>query len=74
MEPRHSPPDPAARPAQDGYVSRIDPAKEFEVGYWSRKFGVSKPELRAVIAQVGNATAEVRAALARRAQGADAGN
>lgn len=50
---------------QDGYISRIDAGKEFEVTYWSRKFGITKAALREVIAQVGDRTQEVREAVTR---------
>ena len=48
--------------------ARIDTAKEFEVTYWSRKFGVTKAMLREIVAQVGDRAAEVRRALAQRGQ------
>jgi hypothetical protein len=48
--------------------TRIDTEMEFEVTYWSRKFGVTKALLRQVVAQVGDRAAEVKHALAQRGQ------
>jgi len=50
--------------SEDAYLSRIATELEFEVTYWSRRFGISKGELRRVIAQVGDRAADVREALA----------
>jgi hypothetical protein len=50
--------------AEEAYGSRIDSGKEFEVTYWSRRFGVTKAQLRRVIEQVGNRPADVQQALA----------
>jgi len=48
--------------------ARIDTGMEFELTYWSRKFGVTKADLRDTVARVGNRTADVRQALERRGQ------
>jgi Protein of unknown function (DUF3606) len=40
--------------------AHIDTDKEFEITYWSRKFGVTKASLRQVIVEVGNRAADVR--------------
>lgn len=38
----------------DERMTHIDTDKEFEITYWSRRFGVPKTALRQVIGQVGN--------------------
>jgi hypothetical protein len=45
------------------HVSQINTELEFEVTYWSRKFGVSKTALRQVVAQVGTRARDVRSAI-----------
>jgi hypothetical protein len=50
------------------YVARINPELEFEVTYWSRKFGVTKAELREMVERVGRRARDVRAAIAARGQ------
>jgi hypothetical protein len=54
--------------SEEAEAARIDTGMEFEVTYWSRKFGVTKAALRATIAKVGNRARDVRNALARRGQ------
>ena len=49
---------------EDAYLSRIDTGKEFEVTYWSRRFGIGKTELRELIARTGDRAVDVRQALA----------
>jgi hypothetical protein len=48
------------------YVSQINTELEFEVTYWSRKFGVTKAELREAVAGAGPRARDVRAAIAAR--------
>ena len=43
---------PSKRGPQDR--SRISTSKDYEVRYWSRKFGVSPEQLKAAVRKVGN--------------------
>lgn len=44
----------------DERMTYIATDMEFEITYWARRFGITKAELREVIAQVGNRIAAVR--------------
>jgi predicted DNA-binding protein (UPF0251 family) len=46
--------------------TRISLGEDYEVRYWTEKFGVSKETLQAAIHQVGNSTEKVAAALAKK--------
>ncbi len=48
---------------EEAYQARINTGMEFELTYWSRRFGISKTELRELITQVGERAADVRQAL-----------
>jgi hypothetical protein len=50
------------------YVSQINPELEFEVTYWSRKFGVTKAALREAVERAGVRARDVRAAIAAQGQ------
>jgi len=39
--------------------SRISTSEDYEVRYWSKKFGVSPDELKAAVKKVGNSAAAV---------------
>lgn len=43
--------------------SRINSHEDYEVRYWSRKFGVSAKELRDAVKRVGTSSDAVKAAL-----------
>lgn len=43
--------------------SRISLTEDYEVRYWSKKFGISKDELKAVVNKVGHSVRAVEAAL-----------
>jgi hypothetical protein len=49
--------DPKKKGAQDR--SRISTSEDYEVRYWSKKFGVSPDELKAAVKKVGNSAAAV---------------
>lgn len=51
------------RISEDAYLSHIDTGKEFELTYWSRRFGIGKARLRELVALAGGRAADVRAAL-----------
>jgi hypothetical protein len=40
--------------------TRINLGEDYEVRYWSDKFGVSKEELKAAVKKVGNSVAAVK--------------
>jgi len=44
--------------------SRINTSEDYEVRYWSQKFGVSADELKAAVKKVGNSVAAVERELA----------
>lgn len=44
--------------------SRINTSEDYEVRYWSQKFGVSADELKAAVKKVGNSAAAVERELA----------
>ena len=48
---------------EEAYQARIHTGMEFELTYWSRRFGISKAELRELIGQAGERAADVRQAL-----------
>jgi len=50
------------------YVSQIDTELEFEVTYWSRKFGVTKAALREAVEHAGMRARDVRAAISAQGQ------
>ena len=43
--------------------SRINMSEDYEVRYWTEKFGVSKEELEAAVKKVGNSAKAVEAEL-----------
>ena len=47
--------------------SRINLSQDYEVRYWSEKFGISEGELRQVVARVGNSPDAVEQALKNKA-------
>jgi len=49
--------DPKKKGAQER--SRISTSEDYEVRYWSKKFGVSPDELKAAVKKVGNSAAAV---------------
>jgi hypothetical protein len=49
--------DPSKRGARDR--SRISTSEDYEVRYWSRKFGVSPEQLKAAVKKVGNSVKAV---------------
>ena len=49
--------DDKTKVAQDG--RRIDVHQDYELDYWSNKFGVSKDELKAAVQKVGTMTDDV---------------
>ena len=49
--------EPSKRGPQDR--SRINTSEDYEVRYWSRKFGVSAEQLKAAVRKVGNSTKAV---------------
>jgi hypothetical protein len=49
--------DPSKRGPRDR--SRINTSEDYEVRYWSRKFGVSPEQLKAAIRKVGNSAKAV---------------
>ena len=50
--------DPKKRGRQDR--SRINTSEDYEVRYWSKKFGVSPDQLKAAVKKVGNSVAAVQ--------------
>jgi hypothetical protein len=57
--------DKSKKGAQD--QNRINISQEYEVRYWSKKFGVTPDQLRATIRKVGNSVAAVERELKRAA-------
>jgi Protein of unknown function (DUF3606) len=49
--------DPSKRGPQDR--SRINTSEDYEVRYWSEKFGVSPEQLKAAVRKVGNSVEAV---------------
>jgi hypothetical protein len=49
--------DPSKRGPQDR--SRISTSEDYEVRYWSRKFGVSPEQLKTAVKKVGNSAKAV---------------
>jgi|tagenome__1003787_1003787.scaffolds.fasta_scaffold16382846_1 hypothetical protein len=47
--------------------SRINVQEDYEVRYWSQKFGVSREQLRAAVQKVGTSAEAVRQELGRKA-------
>jgi hypothetical protein len=45
--------------------SRINTSEDYEVRYWSKKFGVSPDELKAAVKKVGNSAAAVQQELSQ---------
>ena len=55
--------DPKKKGRQDR--SRINTSEDYEVQYWSKKFGVSPDELKAAVNKVGNSVADVQQELSQ---------
>jgi Protein of unknown function (DUF3606) len=55
--------DPKKKAAQDR--SRISTSEDYEVRYWSKKFGVSPDELKAAVKIVGSSAAAVQKELGK---------
>jgi hypothetical protein len=55
--------DPKKKGRQDR--SRINTSEDYEVRYWSKKFGVSPDELKAAVKKVGNSAAAVQQELSQ---------
>ena len=55
--------DDKTKVAQDG--RRIDVHQDYELDYWSNKFGVSKDELKAAVQKVGTMTDDVARGLGK---------
>jgi hypothetical protein len=53
--------DPSRRVPQDR--SRINTSEDYEVRYWSEKFGVSHRQLKAAVMKVGNSAEAVERVL-----------
>jgi len=45
---------------------RIDVNEDYELRYWSEKFGVSRDDLQQAVQRVGNKAADVERALSRK--------
>jgi hypothetical protein len=50
--------DPKKRGTEDR--SRINTSEDYEVRYWSKKFGVSPDEMKAAVKKVGSSAAAVQ--------------
>jgi Protein of unknown function (DUF3606) len=50
--------DPRKKGKQDR--SRINTSEDYEIRYWSKKFGVSPEKLKAAVKKVGNSAAAVQ--------------
>jgi Protein of unknown function (DUF3606) len=55
--------DPKKKGRQDR--SRINTSEDYEVQYWSKKFGVSPDELKAAVNKVGKSVADVQQELSQ---------
>jgi Protein of unknown function (DUF3606) len=55
--------DPKQKGGQDR--SRINTSEDYEVRYWSTKFGVSAEELKAAVKKVGNSAEAVQKELGK---------
>ena len=55
--------DPKEKGPQDR--SRINTSQDYEVRYWSKKFGVSADQLKAAVKKVGNSAKAVEEELAK---------
>jgi len=56
--------DKTKRSPQDS--ARISLTEDYEVRYWTEKFGISRDKLQAVVDKVGNSVAAVERELAKR--------
>lgn len=45
--------------------TKISLSEEWEIDYWTKRFGVTEAELRACVKKVGNGTAKVAACLGK---------
>jgi Protein of unknown function (DUF3606) len=55
--------DPSKKGKQDR--SRINTSEDYEVRYWSKKFGVSPEKLKAAVRKVGNSVIAVQQELSQ---------